>query len=522
MDPNQSPAEDPAPVTTPDDGAGFEADDEAGRLQGVRDAVRAGALFQLDSDLANGLLDELPVLDRMAVALLQFDFATILGLLPDIPDEGVQAAVAAAMLLPPEDGPPPPEPGAALDPETQDGHALVLLLASYIETSLPRVLNQELPAAFSDDLHRYVYCRLLMHIHPSVAGAPETLFVTVDMSEAQMFCATAYFIQRGQHRYAELTLNPLHRRYRASGHLFYLHHRLYESRNVVALAKAWLLNAWTCPGIDERLAERVHCLFGIGEVPDRNPDRGLRALQGAGQATAFVLRRGGASLGPRPDSPLGTGCLDHAAEDLDQDIQDILNALRAAPLRWDPAGMAAPPDRAGPGGDKVILVVTPPKAPVDLGLALSAASDAMPFWVDILGRLVANLPKLEPARTDPPDLAMLHRHADFLRAAWMQTETANPGLNEETVRVHVIVDPRDVPAIRVLWPGARYILCVPDHGVARDLAAAGLPLDAFTEIRAWRRLSDLVRVLAACGVPRTRRRALLGEGDRWRRLFYPA
>ena len=534
MDPTQTPMDGPAPGSVfalydgPDQ-APAELHEVAGDplASGVVGAIEAGSLIALDGALAEGALDRLPALERLALALFQFDFVSVQDGLSDVSDPQVRAAVAAAVLLADEE-PDGAADGLAADGLAADGsgsaeaRAMVLRLAALVQDCLADVLNRTIPESFADPLHRYVFCRLLIHVHPSVAGAPSHVFITSDMSEAQMVCAVIQAIHKGELRYAELTIDALMSTRRFSAHLFYLRHCLALARNQVADAKAWLLNARSCPGVDERLAERVYCLFGLGPAEVKaGADRGVRGLRGAGHPGAYLVRRGDLRLGRRPDSPLGAACLVDADADLGADIEAMLAAVREQPAPWGRIGPETVMAEQEVGGARTFLFTLPPRGSEDIGLVLSTMIDRTPVWTDFLGRLMDNLAKLEQAGSGFPTLDRIAEHGPFLRAAWSNMERVSLRMSTQGRGLYVSADPRELPVLRVLWPKATFLVCVPDPGVVKALQAIDPDLVRFDRVFVWRRPAHLARLLARCGAGREQRGAALRDGAHWRHLFYP-
>jgi hypothetical protein len=491
----------------------------------IVEAIRAGALCKLDSALSQGLLDTAPLLDRLALALFQFDFVSARACLDALKDDeaDLRQAVQAALLLddeqPAGSAPPPADVSA---PPSDGARDLVLTLAGYLEQGLGDVLGRRIPEGLDepshDPLHRYVFCRLLIHIHPDVASAPREVFLGGGgtVSEAQAYCAAIHALHEGRVEITENAISNGFKRYRGSGHLFYLKHLLALSRNRVDEAKAWLLNAWTCPGIDERLTERVHALFAL-DVDCPDVDHGLRAMKHVGHSGSFAVRRGNIGLSARPDSPHArSACLAFSNEDLVVDCEQALETFRQMPVTWQPGPECGAPETNWGGSDKVFLCVVPGKSALDIGLVLSAQSMRVPFWTDLLGRLV-----LDARRGDRPTLSDLVLQAASLRVQWDAMEKDYARRQSLGPAIILQTDPRDLPALRILWPNARFVLCVPDDAVAHALADINRDLAGFDTTLVWRRTRDVVRLLSLCGVQRARRASLVRNADHWRATFYP-
>lgn len=482
-------------------------------------AIRKGALFMIDAALSSGRLEGLPLLDRLATALFQFDFLTARACLEalDESDVEVRDATRRALLLQGDEPASPGPPPADIAAQPSDGaRDLVLTLAEFIEQGLVDVLNRRHPDGLDDPLRQYVFCRLMIHIHPDVASAPRDLFTPkATLSEGQIYCMVVHSIHSGHGHEAEVAVNGAYDIYRGSAHLFFLKHLLAVSRNAVDEAKAWLLNAWTAPGIDERLTERVHALFAL-DVDCPDADYGLRAMKHVGHAESFAVRRGSMTLSARPDSPHArAACLAHADQDLIADCERALQAFRERPTTWQPGHDHGRPENTWSGSDKVFLCLVPAKSGVDLGLALSAHTLRVPIWADLLGTLVIDQNGRRPTLSD------LMRDAALIRTRWIGLETNGARRNVHGNVINLLNDPRDLPAMRILWPGARFILCVPDQGVVSALAEIDPALIAFDQTLVWRRLRDMARLMAACGIPGARRKALARGADHWRGTFYP-
>ncbi|WP_299438332.1 hypothetical protein [uncultured Rhodospira sp.] len=491
---------------------------ESAQAAHVRALIEAGALFQIDSLLNAGTMAPLPVLDRLAVALFQFDFKAVQALRPDVTDPGVQRALDAVVLF----QPPPDTPEEETPTEGDASVALVMAMLTLLEDSLADILRNQVPEQWNSSLHRYIFIRLLVYTRPRLGTALDTLFSSEDLTEGDTFCLLLYHIENGHEHFVDRMLRVLMNRHRDSGHIFYLMYRQALAVNAPTTAKAWLLNAWSCSGVDERLAERVFCLFGIDDANTTSADVGLRALREVGDRSAFAVRREDLRATPRPDSPFGAPCFAFADIDLANDVAHICHQLAHDPVTRS-GGAALQSDQAGEemhGREKRFVIVAPPKRVEDIGLAVSAVSTAPIVWFDCLGTILDNAAKLD-ATVSASDPSTLARHASVLRGAWDRLVQARAGVQPGRPVFHLVADPQSLEAIRALWPAAGYVLCVPTPDVVNDLAAAGLPVDGVDRVLCWRRPSGMIRILALLGVHRQNRRRLMQTGHYLRHLLYP-
>jgi len=485
----------------------------------VRSLIEAGALFQIDSLLNAGAMEPLPVLDRLAVALFQFDFSTAQALRPDVTDPVVRRALDAVILF----QPPPDTPEGETPPDGDDASAaLVMTLLSLLEESLASILRNQLPDQWNSTLHRYVFIRLLVYTRPRLGAALDTLFSSEDLTEGDTFCLLLYHIENGHEHFVDRMLRVLMNRHRDSGHLFYLMYRQALTVNAPTTAKVWLLNAWSCSGVDERLAERVFCLFGLDDANTSCADIGLRALREVGDRSAFAVRRENLRATPRPDSPFGAPCFEFTDIDMASDVAHMCESLGHDSVPRS-GGLALPPDQGdgeSHGKEKRFVFVAPPKRVEDIGLAASSLSTDSIVWFDCLGTVLDNATKLD-ATINASDPSTLARHAPVLRGAWDRLVQARMGIQPGHPVYHLVADPQSLEAIRTLWPAAAYVMCVPTPDVVEDLAAAGLPVDGIDRVLNWRRPSGLVRIMALLGIPRQERRRLIQTGHHLRHLLYP-
>lgn len=484
----------------------------------VRSLIEAGALFQIDSLLNAGAMEPLPVLDRLAVALFQFDFKTAQALRPEVTDPVIQRALDAVILF----QPPADTPEGETLAEGDASAVLVMTLLSLLEESLADILRNQVPEQWHSSLHRYVFIRLLVYIRPRLGTVLDTLFSSEDLSEIESFCLLLYHIENGHEHFVDRMLRVLMTRHRDSGHLFYLMYRQALAVNAPTTAKAWLMNAWSCSGVDERLAERVFCLFGIDDANRSCADVGLRTLREVGDRSAFAVRRENLRATPRPDSPFGAPCFEFADVDLANDVAHMCDQLahESVTPSSSAAAQADQTDDQAHGKEKRFVFICPPKRVEDIGLAVSSVSTAPIVWFDCLGTVLDNASKLD-ATVSATDPSTLSRHASFLRGAWDRLVQARVGVLPGLPVFHLIADPHSLEAIRTLWPAAGYVMCVPTPDVVEDLAAAGLPVDGIDRVLNWRRPSGLVRIMALLGVPRRERRRLMQTGHHLRHLLYP-
>jgi hypothetical protein len=493
--------------------------------------IQTGSVFMLDHALNNGDLDHLSCHARLAVALFLFDFKTAANLLPQVRDPEIVQAMRQIMLFERE---PEQEPDAAAhvgagDPaaapsnisdESDETRDLILLLLHTLGDSLADILSGQTPTHWQSTLHRYIYMRLYLYMFPHIGATFDNLFSEKELSQGDMYCLVLYHIEKGSDKYCNSVASALHQTFRRCSHIYYLFYRINLASNRVHAAKAWLLNAWVTEGVDERLDERLFGLFGMRtDTPAEHGDVGLRGLQDVGHPQAFAVRRSNLRLGHRPDSPRGTDCLSFADEDLNADVRTMIEEIKAAPSPWledIPASLKPSPA----GARKRFLVFAPPKNTIDIALAASARTLEPIVGYDCLAEILRNAGKLEPDG-GPPDLAMLHRHLDFLRGAWNQLEDSRMKLPMTRTVIHILNRPTVGGAVRMLWPNAVTALCVPSVSVAEDLFEAGVPRHQFDQVLAWRRPDHLVRILALMGIRRPKRRAVLEDGTHLRHLLYP-
>jgi len=491
--------------------------------------IRNGALFALDSALNMGGLDSLPVLPRVALALYQFDFATVHRLLPDVPDADIRSAIAGVIFFTSTDDPsddtlPPSVELSSNAAAHADARALVAELLSHFEESTADVLSNQVPTEWKSALHRYIYLRLQIYFRPTVGSLLENIFPTDSLTDGELFCLVLYHIECGRHNFVKVVLDRMNYKHRMSGHLFYLLYRANLENNLTTATKGWLLNARTCKGIDERLDERVFSLFGIMPDAPINRDIGLRALREVGHSDAFAVRRGQLRHLPRPDSPHGESCLAYADQDLARDIAAMREALTETPL---PKIDDVPPDEktTSHGYNKRFLFVAPPKSKSDIGLAASALTKFAVVWFDCWSEIMANVEKLgteaSPDGTATLDMAYIRDNVAFFRSTWQKLEEDRLGLPPNRAEVHIVTNLHSLSALKLLWPGAKYSLCLPNEAAAEVVSAAGLRLDEFDHVLFWRRPAHVARILATLGVPRRRRRAVALDGQHLRALLYP-
>ncbi|MQX37275.1 hypothetical protein [Roseospira navarrensis] len=488
--------------------------------------IEAGALFELDSALNTGRLDDLKPLPRMALALLQFDFATVQALLPRLPDADVRQAVAAAALFQDDPGPAPdldPDATTDPDPEVEDtARTYVQAMAAMFDDSAAAILSHGPAPEWVSPLHRYIYLRLQIYLRPVTDPDMNHLFPTDTLSEGEIFCLLLYHLEHGRQGFVDIALGRLNATHRKSGHVFYLLSRSALQTNAIDAAKAWMLNAQACQGLDERLDEQLYALFGpaaAGPALPADRDVGLRALRGVAHRGAYAVRRGSLRTVPRPDSPHGAPCFRHADADLAEDVAVMRAAFEAAPSPWtgDPE---TDPKARFLGIEKRFVAVAPPKSTADLALAASALTSWSVVWFDCWAAIMANIGKLESDGA-APDLAFIEANAQFIRSAWQQMERDRLTVPEGHAVVHMVTDARSVGALRVLWPAARFVLCIPGADVMESVTAGGVQADWFERVLHWRDPRHLARALAVMGVPRARRRETLETAHHLRHLFYP-
>jgi len=520
-----------------------DSDPDARSLHVLRQ-IEAGALFELDSTLNAGALDDLPLIVHVALALFQLDFKTVQALAPKLDDPGVRRALSAAIFLDPDttteaEPPPeePPEPMAldglesAAEPPPESPNApyirrFVLGLIDLFDTSSGDILSGRWPEVWQSSLHRYVHLRLWIYIMPEI---DETLGRHIPghaLTEGEVFCLLRYQIALGGQARAKSVLAYLMDRYRMSGHLFFLQYLHHLENNATTTAKAWLLNARACRGIDERLDERVFTLFGVTPTDDDSePERGLRALRAVGHRGAFAVRRGNLRHLPRPDSPQGTSCLAYADADLEADIEDLRAAMATAPSPWAIPPTPVTADPLTLGAEKRFVFIAPARSAADIGLAVSAMTTTPIIWRDCWSELMVNARKLEPESGEPdlgfPDLDFVERHATFLRLMWTRLERKQLSVTFGRVVVHVIVDPRIGGMLRLLWPAARFTLCVPRADVIDALRGGAVNPAWFDHVLEWRQPRHVARLFWEFGIPRASRKTLGRSGHHLRHLFYP-
>ncbi|KAA5603830.1 hypothetical protein F1188_18810 [Roseospira marina] len=499
-------------------------DPRADRALNVLRQIDAVALFDLDSALNSAALDNLPPVVALAVALFQFDFRTVQTLLPRVPDPDIQRGVVAAILLDPDtepdgeaDAPASDDSGPSVTPAARH---MVFTLLELFDTAAGDVLRGVWPDTWNSPLHRYIHLRMRLHMLPEIDDTFGRQIPKVSLTEGELYCLLRFQIARGDPGVAKIALSRLMGRHRLSGHLFYLHHLLHLGANNATAAKAWLLNAHACRGIDERLDERLYTLFGVEPAAAPSPDRGLRALQAVGHRGAFAVRRGDLRHHSRPDSPDGGPCLAYADEDLRSDIEDLRSALVAAPSPWPVPRIAVTPETRLIGLDKRFLFIAPAKSAVDVGLAASAQTTAPILWVDCWSEIMTNAHKLEPD-TDTLDAAFVKRHISFLRSMWSRLEQTQLGVSVGRVVIHVIPDTRIAGVLRLLWPAARFTLCVPHAGVVDALAAGAVDPAWFDRVLQWRTPRHVPRLLWELGLPPKARADAVRNGRHLRHLFYP-
>lgn len=512
------------------------------------DLIDEAALFTLDSLTATGALTLDDPYDRMARALFQFDLIQTRWLLPILPDAALRARVAALVLFedpetPPDGSGEPVAPrGLHPDPALADDPSVALLnrVLTGLETALQVVLGGEPPDVQIEPLSRYLTGRVLLHCFGSVAAFPPALFVRDDLSEGEIYCACRYYLDCGDLDNVDLSIQSLHSRYPRSAHLFHLHHLLARARNAPFLATAHLVNAATLGGCDERLAETVHGLVGRQPAPPASPgpetqstgdpmahwvgvDGGLRGLRGLLEPGSFAERRASLRLVTRPDS-LCDPCREHTDADLAADSAQALEVLAQAPTaerlesldRQDPAFRAS----WGPSG---FLFVFPPKSADDIALTLAPISTLALVGHDMMGRLLAQMSKLEPEWDGRLTAAVMVQHGAFLRSMWTMymERTIGPVLPRAPL-IHIVTDLAVLPWVRALWPQAPRLLAVPDHGCLPLLEERGVVLADFERIHAWRQPQDGLRLLKAMGLgSRARRRAFVRRLPAVQGLLYP-
>ncbi|WP_092783036.1 hypothetical protein [Rhodospira trueperi] len=502
--------------------------------------IHQAALFSLDTFVDRGGLTDVPLADRMAVALFQFDFLTARALLGRVPPGVWRNRLSGLLLFEDSDA---DQANVVQDranrTDVDDGNKTEGLgnttLLDDVLTPLERAANAIITGQAidpgRDPLFRYIFARMLLHGYTTVTDLPEAVFSRPDLSEGEMYCASRYYIDKRRFDEIDLTLNALWTRYRRSGHLAHLGYLLARQRNAPHVAAGCLLNAATLPGLDERIVETVHAMFGPGvdtaganrkAWPDETADLGLRGLRGMLEPNSYASRRETLRVLKRPDSLINP-CDRFTDTDLDADIASGVPQVREALAQAD----GGPPQTQGPlhrdnNAPSGLLFVFPPRSGPDIAIGLSSVSSHALVGTDVLSRLTERMNKLEPGWDGRLTPEIMERHGGFLREMWISyvARTLGP-LRAAVPRWHVGLDLRQSAWLKALWPLADHHLCVPDARCVTALGEAGLDLGSFRGIYCWRLPRDQVALLRTLGVSRAGRRVVMDRLSFMRGFFYP-